>query len=551
MEIAAVEFSHSFTDLVIQSAAADGAAGFSEDIILAILQCKARKVPEFDLLNLLKKWCYSQSFTDDECLEKLIEFSKHIKFGKLTLKQKLVALELGVPVRMVTNALNTTKLLTVEMMEKFSLHDPHNRWCFFFQTTSAEFNWEDLLNAVTIYPESLLICRLQSGVLFALHFLTVLKTGEYELKAGSIISYFFSPRFKLLQRHVLGSSFSIDLNADFIQLYRNSTKHNTFVWLKRVIVSQTLAESEFDRISIDLTTFQKDIFTKYNHPTVNKQQLDAFEVYVMSGTEEPTYYDRLLSDLACDVSANPLGEDEEELEEIPREPVKEKQLDLPVEASLMGCLHFYARHGRIDRFSDALQSVLASDVGRRENLSKELSDAVCLLLTAVAQKSTHFHTSAADSSTLLSIITSLQFAISPANTCLFLLHKVSLLHSTELTERVGDVILSCVALRSTSEYIEFLVHWEWWYFLPQSLASSLGRALYARSLSLVPEIAGSTLLTSIEDLCTQAQNPPVELKGMLEKYVCYYSHICFTYLLWMRFTLCNPMRKLTDPLSPS
>ena len=80
---------------------------------------------------------------------------------------------------------------------------------------------------------------------------------------------------------------------------RRSWKNQQFVWLKsKILALDSIAELTFDRISIDLTTFQKDILRKYKHPKVNKQQVDALEVFVSSGTEEPTYYDQLLSNLS-------------------------------------------------------------------------------------------------------------------------------------------------------------------------------------------------------------------------------------------------------------
>lgn len=339
METVAAEFSEQFTNFVLEGA--DNVDNFSEDFITVILQSKTRKLPEFDLLNMLKKWCYSQDFTDSECLEKLVEFSKRINFGKLTLKQKLSALEIGIPVEMVTNALNSSQLLTTEMMQQFSLSDPHNRWCLFFQAASADFNWDDLLAALTTYPESLVAFKLSSGVIFALHFLTKVKTGNYQLVAGSVISYFFSSTFQLLRRHVLGSTFSIDLNADFLQLYRQGSKQNTFVSIwSRVLESNALEETEFDRISIDLLTFQKDIFRKYNHPKIKKEQVNVLEVYVASGTEEPTYYDRLLSNLACDDLDSP-EDDDEQVEEILRLPDKDEANIAPqAGVSLIECLRF-------------------------------------------------------------------------------------------------------------------------------------------------------------------------------------------------------------------
>lgn len=486
MESLAEEFKQQFSFLVIPAHVED-AACLSEDFILGILHDKNRKIPEFELLSVIKKWCYSQYDIDSECTKKMIELSTHINFSKLTLQQKLSALELGIPVGMVTNALNSSQLLTTEMIQMYGLTDPHNKWCFFFQATSAEFQWDSLLCAVTTYPESLVICRLSGGIIFVLHFLAKLEVGDYQLLPGSAISYLFSSSFKLLRRHVLGSAFSIDLNPDFLQLYRNGEKQNTFVWLKsKILALDSIAESTFDRISIDLTTFQKDILRKYKHPKVNKQQVDALEVFVSSGTEEPTYYDQLLSNLSCD-SAESLEDDEsEEVEEIQREPVDgvgEKSAPLPQGVSAVESLNYYACNGRIEEFSHALQSILS---GQGECSLHEIRNTISLLLSILVKKFTHLCQLNPHLDKIVLLLASLQPAIiCPASVGLFLLHKISLLHSQELTQDVGDIISSCIELNSTSEYIEVLLHWEWWYFLPPSLAKSLTSTLYSLSKSLV------------------------------------------------------------------
>ena len=524
MAVVAAEFSEQFTGTLIHGA--DSLAGFSEEFLAGILQSKAWKIPEFDLLTLLRKWCYSQELPEAECMQKLVRFAKHLNFGKLTLHEKLSALELGVPVEIVTNALTSTKLLTAEMMQQFSLADPHNRWCFYFQSTSAEFNWSDFLTAVTTYPESLVVFKLSSGVVFALHFLSMMKMGDYQIEAGSVIGYFFSSNFKLLRRHVVGSIYSIDLNADSLQLYRQGRKQNTFVCIKSKDFSKRgdLAETDFDRISIDLPTFQKDILSKLRHPTINKQQVDALEVYVASGTEEPMYYDRLLSNLACGDLESPEGEDAE-VEEIPREPEEEEDSTGPgAGVSLIECLDFCARGGRLDQFAAILRSILTSD--EKEKLAPELSSAVHTLLLVLVQKFAHLRQQEIHLDTLVLVLTSLQFALCSAKSCLLLLHKVSLLNCPELTHRFGDIVLSCIELSSTSEYLEVLLHWEWWIFLPEALAKSLAATLYTLSQSLVPDQLPHLSYASIETLCrgTQEQHP-MKLEGMLEEYIHYYSHL--------------------------
>lgn len=557
MELVATEFSEQFTESVIQSAD----PSFSAKFIAKILQSKIRKIPEFDLLTMLKKWCYSQELTESECMKKLVELSKHINFGKLTLEQKLDALELGIPVEMVTNALTTTQLLTAEMMRQFSLTDPHNRWCFYFHAASAEFDWDDLLTAVSTYPESLVVFKLSSGVIFALHFLTKMKTGDYQLEAGSIVGYFFSAKFKLMRRHVLGSTFSIDFNTDFLQLYRQGVRRNTFVWIRsKVLKLSALAETDFNRISIDLPTFQKDILRKYNHPTINKEQVDALEVYVMSGTEEPTYYDRLLSNLQCDNLDSLEDDEEEEVEEIPRKPEKEGESTVPhAGASLIKCLRVCARDGRLDEFSVILQSILTSD--ERDRLAPELGDALHVLLSVFVKKFAHLRQPDMQLDKLVPVLVPLQFAICSAKSCLLLLHRVSLLQSLEVTRRVGDIVLSCIELGSTSEYLEVLLHWEWWYFLPEPLANSLAGTLYTLSQSLLPDKPQAPH-SHIATLCRarDAQELPTELKGMLEEYVHFYSYLHHCSFLdeahslrsWDTDSSAGPITKLKvcDPANP-
>lgn len=172
-----------------------------------------------------------------------------------------------------------------------------------------------------------------------------------------------------------------------------------------------------------------------------------------------------------------------------------------------------------------LQLILMSD--EKESIVLELSDALCLLLSMLVKKLTHLHQSEMHLDTLVPVLASLLFAICSAKSSLFILHKVSLLHSPDVIDRVGEIVLSCIRLSSTSEYLEVLLHWEWWYFLPRPLADSLKTKLYILAQSLSPDkpdLAAS--LAHIETLCKEAQTLPIELKGLLEEY----AHTIPTYI---------------------
>ena len=170
-----------------------------EDFVYGLIEDKQLNMSEYKLFQFVERWCVGLAVSEEECARKLLELSEQINFGKFTVDQQKAAIDAGIPIAVVTNALNKSTLLSPDMMDHFSLCSAHYNWCFLFHLDSDKIRWDYLLRAVQDYSESLLVIQLSDGVTFGIHFLTKLEQGETHLPAGSVVVYFFL--------HILATNF--------------------------------------------------------------------------------------------------------------------------------------------------------------------------------------------------------------------------------------------------------------------------------------------------------------------------------------------------------
>lgn len=132
----------------------------SEDFVWNAIGNQQRGVSEYQLFLFILQWIDAQQFSHDESAEKLKAFSMHIDFGKFTVDEQKAAIDNGIPLGLVTNALNSSQLLSSAMHQHFLLDVPHLEWHYYIHSAAADVDWQHLIRAVRDFPESLFIFQL-------------------------------------------------------------------------------------------------------------------------------------------------------------------------------------------------------------------------------------------------------------------------------------------------------------------------------------------------------------------------------------------------------
>ena len=471
MEQAAMNEKHKLRDRV----AHDGIPGaVTEDFVWGLLRDEELNMSEFRLFGFVKQWCYSQQCSLDEALEMLRKFSDYINFGKFTLEQQVTAMDVGVPREIVANALNKSQLLTPSMRAHFVLDSPHCGWKFYFRFNSTSFEGHHMLRALEKHSETMLIFQLPHRVTVALHFLTQIFHGKTKLNAGSVVAYFFSPHFSLSRRCVLGPEYTIELDNELLQLYRDK-KGATFVKLafedKERVGHGLSDETICDRISVDLTQFKQDILTKEQHPKVRKESFQCMEVFVRTTGHKPAYFDILLADFPGELS-DEMSEDTA-VEEVPLDEtlVGEKEVNLEsmkpyVTDTALRELQNAACSGNAGNYNVLLQFILSNEK-ESSHLSNDLQSSLLTLLTTTV--ASHDHKLSTRDCLERIVVTLLDSCFQTPQSKLLLLDRLFRLQYTSLANQ----IVEGMQVSTVPAYFEAVLHWQSWCFLPRETAHEI------------------------------------------------------------------------------
>ena len=455
----------------------------TEDFVWGLLQDEEVNISEFQIFTFVKRWCFSQDLTDDEILNKLVEFSDCINFGKFTVEQQKSAMSIGIPRQIVTNALNKSQLLTPDMLQYFSLDSPHCGWQFYFRLDSTRFEGHHMLRALERYPEALVIFQLPNTVTLALHFLTSISRGLMIIGPGAIASYFFSPHFGLSQRCVLGSEYTIELSDEMLQLYRSS-RGATFIKLAFDDKDRSdLATFDVDKISVDLTRFKQDILSKLKHPTVKKQKFHTVELFVKSAHKEPAYFDILLAELSGEVLETVTDSDVEEVpfeEEVDGCQHYVGNLELCSRDIALGQLQAAAQEGNIVQYNAIIQFFLSTQ-RQSEQFCSELQSSLLALLTTMVANYSHKPYSANTEDCLQSIIVALlRLCFQTGQSKLLLLDRLCRLKCPSL----ANLVVQGVQALAVADYFGTVSDWQLWCFLPNKMAHSFLDIIKPTSVSI-------------------------------------------------------------------
>ena len=469
---------------ILNSLQTDIAPVISEDFVWHAFWNKQRGVSEYELFLFILQWIDAHQFSHDESAEKLKAFCMHIDFGKFTVDEQKAAIDKGIPLGLVTNALNSSQLLSNAMLQHFHLDVPHSEWHYYISSAGADMDWQHLIRAVRDFPECLFIFQLFDEVFVCLHFMCSLPTGDnIFLKPGSIASYLFSPHLEYYQRHVLVGNYFISLDDNVLQIYRNGEKRQSFLWLANIHEYHKENVTIFDRISVDLTQFKG---ARPKHPLINKQQISYFEIYVKSLNPADAYFDVYEAAQADMKLPTEMIEDIEELPDDAVESTAPAGTMLLVTAESAGSvLDTSAMNGHASQFRTALEVLISVDHALNRTI---VTKTFCTLMQTLVSKYIHLVRLPNDIIEDLQVILSTMFehqCFGPAQVSIQVMTFMSQLHSTGFLEQFLPSFLHSMQLSQYSEYLDCVCSWQLWCCFSQNVALQLASSIYELSKSFV------------------------------------------------------------------
>lgn len=523
----------------------------SEKFVWSLILNEELNMSAFNLFQFVQRWCNGQVHPEEESHDKLLEFSDHINFGEFTTDQQKAAIDAGIPVSLVTNALNKSKLLAAELLESFSLNSEHCGWRFYFRSLNVQLDWQHLLRAILRHPESIVVIELPAGIKFALHFLSQIKPGSTDLNSGSVVTYFFSQHFRLKHRHVLGPQYNIDVENDTIQLYRGEHRR-TFIWFSN--------EEDGAKISVDLSRFDSNIYRKANHPKVRKDSLRSVEVFVKKFDHEPAYLDSYTPYQPDDIYPDDFEDHsvEEEVEELPVDEIQADNeatlvLDADTPDAALSLLKDSACKGNCHHYLKVLQLILSMETQTIPPFA--IQESLLTLLETMLSRFAH-NTLATLEDCLQVTVTTVHhhFPIQSPMVFLKVLKGISWLHCYNLAEQVRSPLAIKLQVSQFADYLELVSHWENWCGLSPNLAIDIAcelHALYVSFLSVetqsqrlstheIPDVDHTleddvikTELKSLRELACSGDSAavsPVD-QSQVQQYCLYFGHLLLQHFL--------------------
>ena len=520
-----------------------------ETFIRNLLEDTNRGISEYKVFTMLYKWCDVQNMSRGEKRMKLIELSDYINFGLLTMKEREEAIQLGVPVANVMNALNKSILLSKEMLSPFYLDIPASGWKFYFRDSTANFDWRHLFHSMTNYPETLFVIKLPDQERLAFHLIGPFEEGESIIPKSSLISYFFSPPFGYNLRYVTECDYNLNLTDHTIQFYRNNNVKHTYLWLK----NQSRGEGDdilHDRISIDLTRFKRNIRLIDRHPLIQKVNFHSVEVFVKTrAIEDVAYFDILDTD-QTELLVTAGIEFSQLLEELPSDCEEEKEevddskyTPFAPETSLLAFKEF-AKKGDCTNFRKVVEIIPNPTTQVPEPFPRsQLTEETLNLISKMVVNQSHKKTTEETTEHLYAIFNSPHISVLSPKDLLLLFTCLSKLQLYDMVTQLSDRLISKLDLSVIAQYFETIFHWDWWCFLSFSTACELSDKLYILSERIDaakrpvvskadPEDIGKETPDLIQDLAVVASvDPPPLEQSQLNDYKRYYAYLMLKHLL--------------------
>ena len=540
MQLTAMECRRVLIAEVIEDAIASSQSvqAISEAFIRTLLGDENRAVPEYTLFTLICKWCSVQDLQEGEKVGMLREFSDSINFSMFTLVERREAVQLGIPVERVMNALYKSRLLTRDMLLPLYLTSPTYGWKLYFKASSSDFNWNYLLSALTEFPESLLVLQLQhdvklvlNDVKLAFHFIGPLKEEKSGIiPIGYLSTCIYSPQLGSTLRHVTQCEYNLKLTEDVIQVFQNLEICDTFIYMRKLFVDRKEGTQKHNIISIDLNRFKGGIPRDYAN--INKCSFYSAEVFVKipSWTIEHISTNSILPH---EVLEDVPGEEEtaKEIEILDTDPIRV----LAPDAALKDLKEF-AKNGDCLQFSRIIS--IQNDEVLQLIPRHKILDEVLALLSNFVIKNSHIKPTEDTIGCLMNILQSPLIQFQTPKDLLFLYSSLQKLHLNQAILLHIDQGLRNINLDTVAQYFEIISHWEWWTFLPLSISYQLLDKLYLKHSMLLsktskqPDTDDSPMPNTIQDLVRSCEKPPTPIdETQLDLYKCYFAYLLLTHFL--------------------
>ena len=276
----------------------------SEEYLMEILSDNYCNITEFQKFILI--WLYARAkYRYKEAAKYINEnYIYYIKFSMFSSIEKHAAVEIGVPVEIVCNALNQATIFPQDKLEYFNMLKGYSAWGLCYQSSHDKFNLDILIRVLMKNTASLISFRLPDGVVLVFQFDVPLRLGEeLVLHPKSMSSFMISKQFKLTKKFVNQTEYFYDLFEDRFQVYKNGTRRQSFLYLKcdkfKHRVTDGFIEINYgnqdlirDCLSVDLTTYgvRSGLDHAVKHPLVNKCPFTDIEVHGKRG-QQSSYVD--------------------------------------------------------------------------------------------------------------------------------------------------------------------------------------------------------------------------------------------------------------------
>ena len=285
------------------------ADGITEEFITKLLEEQFTNVTEFQKFEFV--WRYALNRFQDE--EEAIEYMKtsvlqQLNFSLFSSTEKSIAIDIGVPVSVVRNALMTAEVLTVEEMENFQMLKEVSDWGFLGHFEHCKFDIARLMNYLTRNDKTLFSFQMPDDVIICLQFNKRLQVGEEKpLEPGTFRAIFISRKFGYQRMLARDGNLYYDLAENRFQIYWGE-KIRSFLWLKggdialkkmgaEMLVDHRNQNEMQNTMSVDLTSFGSNLVRQSGsnkpHPLIRKTPLTKVEIFA-TREHGPVYPDVLV-----------------------------------------------------------------------------------------------------------------------------------------------------------------------------------------------------------------------------------------------------------------
>lgn len=300
----------------------------TEDFIAEILEEEFTNITEFQKFEFVWRYALNRFQDEEEAIEYMkLSVLRKLNFSLFSSTEKSLAIDIGVPVSVVRNALTTADVLTVEELENFQMLKDASDWGFLGRSDHSEFDVAQLIKCLTNNDKTLASFQMPDDVVICLQFNKRLQVGEEQpLEPGTFRAIFISRKFGYQRILVRDKNLYYDLVESRFQIYWGE-KRRSFLWLRGgdIALKKTKDEILVDprnqneiqhTMSVDLTSFGSNLVRQSGsnkpHPLVRKTPFTEVEIFATRGNA-PVYPDVLVGNEVEEVDEVEVSEDLEDI----------------------------------------------------------------------------------------------------------------------------------------------------------------------------------------------------------------------------------------------